>query len=150
MAKALAVFSITWDGIPLIYSGQELPLRTKRLEFFEKDPIPWNGTYEMAAFYKKLLTLKSNNPALRGADDNVVTILIQNTAPDKVFSYLRKNGDDEVLVILNMSREAELNFSLTDSYVSGIFRSLFSDVEHDFTGQTAFTLQPFEYMVFEK
>ncbi|MCL1672572.1 alpha-amylase family glycosyl hydrolase [Elizabethkingia ursingii] len=150
MAKALAVFSITWDGIPLIYSGQELPLRTKRLEFFEKDPIPWNGTYEMAAFYKKLLTLKSNNPALRGSDSNVVTILIQNTAPDKVFSYLRKNGDDEVLVILNMSREAELNFSLTDSYASGIFRSLFSDAEPDFTGQTAFTLQPFEYMVFEK
>lgn len=149
-AKALAVFSITWDGIPLIYSGQELPLRTKRLEFFEKDPIPWNGTYEMAAFYKKLLTLKSNNPALRGADNDVVTILIQNTAPDKVFSYLRKNGDDEVLVILNMSREAELNFSLTDSYVSGIFRSLFSDAEHDFTSQKVFTLQPFEYMVFEK
>lgn len=150
MAKALAVFSITWDGIPLIYSGQELPLRTKRLEFFEKDPIPWNGTYEMAEFYKKLLTLKSNNPALRGADSNVVTILLQNTSPDKVFSYLRKNGDDEVLVILNMSREAELNFSLTDSYVLGIFRSLFSDTEHDFTSQKAFTLQPFEYMVFEK
>lgn len=52
MAKALAVFSITWDGIPLIYSGQELPLRTKRLEFFEKDPIPWNGTYEMERFIK--------------------------------------------------------------------------------------------------
>ena len=50
MAKALAVFSVTWDGIPLIYSGQELPLRTKRLEFLN-DPIPWNGTYEMA-FYK--------------------------------------------------------------------------------------------------
>ncbi|MDV4071196.1 1,4-alpha-glucan branching protein [Elizabethkingia anophelis] len=150
MAKALAVFSVTWDGIPLIYSGQELPLRTKRLEFFEKDPIPWNGTYEMAEFYKKLLTLKSNNPALRGADDNVVTILLQNTAPDKVFSYLRKNGDNEVLVILNMSRETELKFNLTDSYALGSFRSLFSDAEHDFTSQKAFVMQPFEYMVFEK
>lgn len=96
------------------------------------------------------MTLKSNNPALRGADNNVVTILLQNTAPDKVFSYLRKNGDDEVLVILNMSRETELNFILTDSYASGIFRSLFSDAKYDFTSQTAFTLQPFEYMVFEK
>ena len=25
MAKALAVFSATWNGIPLLYSGQELP-----------------------------------------------------------------------------------------------------------------------------
>ena len=43
MAKALAVFSATWNGVPLMYNGQELPLLNKRLEFFEKDPIPWNG-----------------------------------------------------------------------------------------------------------
>ena len=42
MAKALAVFSCTWNGIPLIYSGQELP-NLKRLKFFEKDAIDWTG-----------------------------------------------------------------------------------------------------------
>lgn len=36
-ALALAVFSATWNGVPLLYSGQELPMKTKRLEFFEKD-----------------------------------------------------------------------------------------------------------------
>ena len=40
MAKLLAVFSCTWNGIPLIYSGQELP-NLKRLKFFEKDAIDW-------------------------------------------------------------------------------------------------------------
>ncbi|HRF24316.1 MAG TPA: alpha-amylase family glycosyl hydrolase, partial [Chitinophagaceae bacterium] len=35
-AKALAAFSCTWNGIPLIYSGQELPNK-KRLKFFDKD-----------------------------------------------------------------------------------------------------------------
>jgi Glycosidases len=34
--KALAVFSCTWNGIPMIYSGQELP-NYKRLQFFDKD-----------------------------------------------------------------------------------------------------------------
>ena len=150
MAKALAVFSMTWDGIPLMYSGQELPMRAKRLEFFEKDPIPWDGTYQMAEFYKKLLTLKSNHPALRGGDANVKTILIQNTAPDKIFTYLRKNGDKEVLVILNLSKEANLNFNLTDSNISGIYRSVFSDLKTDLTTQKSFTLQPYEYIVFEK
>lgn len=150
MAKALAVFSITWDGIPLMYSGQELPMKAKRLEFFEKDPIPWDGTYQMAEFYKKLLTLKSNHPALRGGDVNVKTILIQNTAPDKIFTYLRKNGDKEVLVILNLSKEANLNFNLTDSNISGIYRSVFSDLKTDLTTQKSFTLQPYEYIVFEK
>ena len=40
--KPLAVFSCTWNGIPLIYSGQELP-NLKRLKFFEKDAIDWTG-----------------------------------------------------------------------------------------------------------
>ena len=46
-----------------------------------------------------------------------------------------------------MSGETELKFNLTDSYVSGNFRSLFSDADHDFTNQKAFVMQPFEYMV---
>ena len=33
MAKPFAVFCATWNGIPLIYSGQELP-NLKRLQFF--------------------------------------------------------------------------------------------------------------------
>ena len=150
MAKALAVFSVTWDGIPLMYSGQELPMKSKRLEFFEKDPIPWNGKYEMADFYKKLYTLKSNNPALRGGDANATTTIIPNTAPDKVLSYLRKNGDKEVLVILNLSKDDQLNFSLTSDQITGKYKSLFSDVEQDLTTQKNFTLHPFEYLVFEK
>ena len=64
MAKTLAVFSATWNGVPLMYNGQELPLLNKRLEFFEKDPIPWNGENKLENFYKKLFELKSKNPAL--------------------------------------------------------------------------------------
>src|SRR5205085_7824359 len=41
-AKALAVFSATYNNsIPLIYSGQELP-NIKRLKFFVKDEIAWH------------------------------------------------------------------------------------------------------------
>src|SRR5690606_7575872 len=65
MAMPLAVFSATWNGVPLLYSGQELPLK-KRLEFFEKDPIPWTGKYELHDFYKKLLELRKENNAMRG------------------------------------------------------------------------------------
>ncbi|MFK4985495.1 alpha-amylase family glycosyl hydrolase, partial [Klebsiella pneumoniae] len=40
-AKALAVFTFTWKGIPLIYSGQE-NANQKRLKFFDKDLIEWD------------------------------------------------------------------------------------------------------------
>lgn len=49
MAQALAVLSFTWNGIPLIYSGQELPNK-KRLKFFEKDTIEWNRKFELRIF----------------------------------------------------------------------------------------------------
>ena len=112
-AKPLAVFSVTWNGVPLIYNGQELPLKTKRLEFFEKDPIPWTGKNELHDFYKTLLNLKSNNSALRGGDPAVTTYLLKTSADDKILAYLRKNGKDEVLTVLNMSKEA-VTFKIND------------------------------------
>src|SRR5262249_39990784 len=67
-AKAFAVLCATWSGVPLIYSGQELPMAEKRLQFFDKDLIPWNGKYELQDFYKTLLTLRLSNPALCAGD----------------------------------------------------------------------------------
>lgn len=136
IAKPLAVFSATWNGVPLLYSGQELP-NMKRLEFFEKDPIEWNGTYQLNDFYKTLLNLKSQNPALRGGDPAVTTYFVNTTANDKILAYIRKNGKDEVLVILNLSKE-DVDFSLEDSNVSGKFTEIFtkeslnSDINKDF------------------
>lgn len=149
MAKALAVFSCTWSGVPLLYSGQELPLKTKRLKFFDKDPIPWTGTYELHDFYKTLLNLKSSHPALRGGDSNVETHLLSNTAPHEVLAYLRKNGNDEVLVILNFSNKG-LKFDIYDERLTGSFKNIFLQATQDLTTVKAFEMQPYDYLVFEK
>ena len=148
IAKPLAVFSATWNGVPLLYSGQELP-NMKRLEFFEKDVIEWNGNYQLADFYKTLLNLKSNNPALRGGDANVGTYFISTTADDKIFSYLRKNGNDEVLVILNLSKE-DVSFSITDENVKGKFKEAFSNTKNNFDNDRNFDLKKGGYLVFTK
>ncbi|HRH61369.1 MAG TPA: alpha-amylase family glycosyl hydrolase, partial [Chitinophagaceae bacterium] len=63
-AKAFAVFCATWPGMPLIYSGQELPNK-KRLKFFDKDLIEWNDKPELHNFYKSLLHLRKTNKALQ-------------------------------------------------------------------------------------
>ena len=57
-AKAFAVFCCIWYGIPLIYSGQELP-NHKRLKFFDKDQIDWNDKIVLHDFYKSLLELRN-------------------------------------------------------------------------------------------
>jgi glycosidase len=118
MEKAMAVFSITWDGIPLIYSGQELP-NMKRLKFFDKDTIEWNGNYELDGFYRHLLQLKKENPALRAGDQQVKTIMLKTTAPDKILSYVRVNEDNYVLVFLNLSA-VQQEFHLIDDRIKGL------------------------------
>jgi len=150
MAFPLAVFSFTYPGIPLVYNAQELPLRTKRLNFFEKDPIPWNGKHELSEFYKKLMNLKSENPALRGSDENALNYEISTTAPNEVLSYLRKNGNDEVLVLLNLSKNDSLQFTINDERVQGKFKGLFSDEERDFSQNKSFRMQAYDYLVLIK
>ncbi len=148
ITKPLAVFSATWNGVPLLYSGQELP-NMKRLEFFEKDPIEWNGTYQLNDFYKVLLNLKSSNPALRGGDSNVATFLLNTSANDKILAYVRKNGKDEVLVLLNLSKE-DVTFAIEDHQVSGTFRNVFDQSKSNLDSNKNFELKKGGYLLFEK
>ncbi|KFF25388.1 alpha-amylase family glycosyl hydrolase [Chryseobacterium vrystaatense] len=148
ITKPMAVFSATWNGIPLLYSGQELP-NMKRLEFFEKDAIRWTNTCQMAEFYQILLELKASNPALRGGDDNVTTYLLNTSANDKILAYIRKNGKNEVLVILNLSKEPVV-FNIDDQNISGTYRNVFERTKRDFDEGKDFSFKVSDYAVFEK
>jgi alpha-amylase len=146
MAKALAVFSCTWNGIPLIYSGQELP-NYRRLKFFEKDEIQWTGEIQLHDFYKKLLKLHSSNCALRAADLQSTTQRIKTSADDHVFTYLRKNGEQQVLVVLNFSN-GNVHFSIDG--INGEFNEIFLNSEKNFSEDKNFQMEAWEYLVFEK
>lgn len=145
MAKTLAVFSCTWNGVPLMYSGQELPLKDKRLKFFDKDNIPWNGTYALHNFYKTLFNLHATNPALRGGDSAVTTFRLTSNANDKILAYLRKNENDEVLVLLNFSPDV-VTFQTNDKHLSGPFKNVFSQEIKSFSSENT-SLQPWGYWV---
>ncbi|HNA16788.1 MAG TPA: alpha-amylase family glycosyl hydrolase, partial [Ferruginibacter sp.] len=148
MAHALAVFSCTWNGIPLIYSGQELP-NLRRLKFFDKDPIDWTGTARLHDFYKTLLSLKKRNMALRACDPQVSSFMINTTRNDVVLAYLRMNGENAVLVMLNLSKE-EITFSTEDSLVEGNYTDVFSASAISIDAGREFLLPPGGYLVYEK
>jgi alpha-amylase len=149
MAGALAVFSVTWNGIPLMYSGQEMP-NLKKLEFFEKDVIQWTGKYEQQGFYKTLLNLHSTHPALRAGDSEAKTYRIKTTEDAHVFAYLRKNGSKEVLVVLNLSDQPLQQISFDDDRVEGKFKNVFSGAMNDFANNNNLSMQAWEYLVYEK
>jgi alpha-amylase len=147
-AVPFAVFCTTWNSVPLLYSGQELPNRT-RIQFFEKDPIPWTGNYELHDFYKTLLLLHSTHPAVRAGDPAVSTYRLHTNDNEHVFAYLRRNGGKEVLVILNLSAN-NLRVDIADENVSGIFKNIFSGVSVDLTSVKSFEMEEWGYLVYEK
>jgi hypothetical protein len=67
-----------------------------------------------------------------------------------VFAYLRKKGEKEVLVVLNLSGKSDLHFDITDNSLTGIYRNVFSGAANDFTSEKSFEMQAWEYLVYEK
>jgi glycosidase len=150
MAKALAVFSATWNGVPLLYSGQEIGNR-KRIKFFDKDIFESGAdAASLTGFYRALLRLKRSHPALRAGDAAVQTFQLKTTAPQQIFAFVRKHNAKEVLVILNLSAQKNIHFDLVDTAVTGTYKNIFSDAANDFTNSKSFEMQPWEFLVYEK
>jgi len=143
-AKTFAVFCCTWHGIPLIYSGQELP-NHKRLKFFDKDQIDWNDRIELHNFYKSLLELKSNNKALHS---HAEVFELTTGHDEKIFSYLCVNDSCKVLVLLNLSSDDRRHCIITHEQLSGNYKNLFSGIEYALKETQNFELQRWEYFVY--
>ena len=105
-ALAASVLNFTLDGVPFLWNGQEVndpsPIAWRR-----NAPIHWPSTTEKEqdspgatlGVYKALFHLRSSESAIYSGD----VIWVNNTAPNDVVSYLRKSGESEVLVIVNLS-----------------------------------------------
>ena len=141
-ALPLAVHSCTWPGLPLIYSGQELP-NHKRLLFFDKDEIAWKKNCELQGFYKNLLDLRASNAAL---DLRAPVFPLHTSANECVLAYLRKNGKDEVLVALNLSSRG-VRTELTDQWVKASYRDIFTGSRFDFAAERRLELSAWGYLV---
>lgn len=144
LAKALAVFTFTWKGIPLIYSGQELP-NNKRLKFFDKDEIEWTESKQplLHNFYKPLIALHKTEVIATGEIFNLPT-------SNNCMAYLRKKDEEVVLVILNLSNNDRIKLSLSHSWLQGNFSNVFSELIYSFNVTETFELQAGEYLVYAK
>ncbi len=101
--KAFAIMAFTFDGIPLIYSGQEEPL-TSRLQFFEKDTIPFNK-FSNAEFYSTLTALKHQEEALWNEPYGGPFQWIGQS--DQIVAYKREKNNSKVVVMANLSDQKQ-------------------------------------------
>jgi len=146
-AKTFAVLSVTLPGMPLIYNGQEAAM-DKRLEFFEKDQIEW-GDFEYQDFYETLLDLKSKNTALWNGEYGGNLELLNTNAPASVIAFVRENGEDLVLSILNLSPLTH-DIMIEAGDYAGTYTELFSEKSMDVAPDFSRKLGPWEYKVLVK
>jgi alpha-amylase len=146
-ARAFAAICATLPGMPLLYSGQEEPLK-KKLAFFTKDTIPFKN-YEWKNFFTTLLQLRKNNPALH-ADPAAEYTRISTSEPDKIFAFLRKNGQHEVAMFANLSKAEKFTFSVTDNRFSGKFKNAMNNAENDFTTEREFMMGAWDFVIYVK
>jgi hypothetical protein len=66
-----------------------------------------------------------------------------------VLAYLRKKGEHEVIVFLNLSDHA-IRFDVLDNWVKGKFREVFMHYENDFLENRRFAMEAWGWMVWVK
>jgi len=146
-AKAWAVFSFTWKGIPLIYSGQELP-NHHRLAFFDKETLDWSHPAKLHDFYKTLTTLRKSFTCIaKGASFNLPT------EAENTMAYLRyataPNSNEIILVVLNLGDQVQ-KISFAHDLLVGEFKNIFSGLSFAFNKSVTFELMPGDYFVYVK
>ena len=103
-ANACAVLCFTLPGSqPLIYTGQEIGL-SRRLEFFEKDPITDWSDNEYTEFWKKLVELKHNNPALAAGERGGEIVWWETPGNDGIVAFHREVKGNKVIVLANFGQ----------------------------------------------
>lgn len=143
-SKAMAVLTCTLPGMPLVYSGQELPNK-KRLAFFEKDLIAWGDCQPLLHdFYKNLFYLRKNNKAF---DDDATFEFLTTNADDKVIAFTRSKGENLLLVIINISATSQLRVQINE-LIAGSYSSLLTGLSYRFENRETFEMQAWQYFVY--
>lgn len=111
------VVIFTLDGVPFLYNGQEVSDKARH-SIWGRLPIDWaNGDTPEGkarfAFCQKLIEMRKNEPSL--TDGKLVWA--DNSLPDKVISFTRTLGKEQILVVVNLTGE-QVSVSLTGTDLS--------------------------------
>ncbi len=103
-ALAASLLMFTLDGVPMLYNGMEVgdTAESAAPALFEKLPIYWDNARlrpEFPRFYEQVIALRKQHSALRRGD----LVWLDNSDPSRVLTYLRRDGEETVLVAINLS-----------------------------------------------
>ncbi|HEV7332222.1 MAG TPA: alpha-amylase family glycosyl hydrolase [Flavisolibacter sp.] len=128
------------QSVPLIYSGQEVPVLDS-ISFFYKDTISFNQLGR-APFYKTLLNLRRSNAAL-AANASFKKLRTSNDAA--IYAFEREKDGNKVLVVTNLTNKAQ-QFSWFDQPSEKEWDNLFLQNREP----VLTSIEPWGYAVYQK
>lgn len=140
LQKLAVAIQMTCPGVPCIYYGDETSMEGE-IDPLNRDTFPWaDMNYEMIDYYKNLIDLRSQIPAL-GKGKYIPQYFSKN-----IFAYIRVITDNEdvfgdyeknsfALVVINRSNEmvSNLNIDLSGYQPENLKAYSASDIESEFT-----------------
>lgn len=137
-ALAASVATIFGNGVPLLYSGQEVG-RSSLLPFFSNSPINWNDNPQMLSDYKNIMQGYTTLDAARKG------VLTDYSSPD-VVCFTRILGSQEVTVIVNV-RNTAVDFMLPAQLQNTTLNNTLTDAS--VLLGTSVSLNSYEYLILE-
>lgn len=103
-ALAAQTLAFTLDGVPLVYNGMEVGdgAESGAPALFERLPIFWQIAErrpEFPRYYKAMIALRHSSVALRRGE----LTWLKNSDENRVLTFTRLSGNEELLVAINMS-----------------------------------------------
>ncbi len=137
-ALSASVATIFHDGVPLIYSSQEVG-QAANVPFFSNTAIDWSQNPAMLDQYKTMLQFYASSDAAR-------TGTCTEYPDQDILHFKKSKGNDEMMVIVN-TRDRVVNYTLPsliqntswEDVMSGSQRSLGLQVD----------LAPYEFLILD-
>ena len=146
--ESAIVLSVIGEGIPMIYNGQEAG-NTKRLAFFERDPIEWQA-HPIGQLYQKLFALKKENSVLWNGKWGAPMIPVANNNNKHVLSFVRQNDTDKVFAVFNMSAKPQTVTLAPDTLYAGQYQDFFAQQQVTIKSNSTFELAPWQFHIYLK
>ena len=138
--KQMVAFQFAYVGAPMVYYGNETGIEGDYAES-ARGTMPWdNLDTELIAYFKQIIALRRNTPALRLGD--VETVLLDDD--QHVYGFARRYNDDVVYAVFNGSDQAVSVDLPLETGAGGVWTDLLqpgSSVNAR-DGQLAIRLQP--------
>ncbi|MBM3444056.1 MAG: 1,4-alpha-glucan branching protein [Bacteroidetes bacterium] len=150
MALPLAVFSATWNGVPLLYSGQEIP-NHKRLAFFDKDHVEWSHGTALHGFYSVLFQLRASHPGFSTSWETNSCTIIPNSVEHHVLSFARIHGGEAAFIAINFSYHLLPEVEIELGECSTGVKELFSGKKIESVSRFIYSsMEPWSYRIWIK